>query len=84
MSNAHSTPKSQTAHSGASRASHTPGPWAVTIKQDRTMMIAAPAGHYVAKVVGSTAMGDMRERFAADAARRSSSRISRRGACLGR
>ena len=67
MSNAHSTPKSQTAHSGASRASHTPGPWAVTIKQDRTMMIAAPAGHYVAKVVGSTAMGDMRERFAADA-----------------
>jgi hypothetical protein len=48
-------------------ATHTPGPWTVFVKADRTMMVTAPAGHYVAKVVGSSALGDMRERFAADA-----------------
>ncbi len=48
-------------------AAHTPGPWAVRVKADHTMMITAPAGHYLARVVGSTAVGDVRGRFTADA-----------------
>lgn len=46
---------------------HTPGPWSVFTKNDGTMMVAKTPTHYIAKVVGSSAVGDVRAKFMADA-----------------